>query len=88
MNKENIKRLYELLNEAEHSELALTYAYIDDDDNCNVAMFGDEEEMTAMALSVLLEVYMDLADGVRIEDYAESVKQELIKFNWEQGTEE
>ena len=88
MNKENIKRLYELLNETDHSELALTYAYIDDDDNCNVAMFGDEEEMTAMALSVLLEVYMELADGVRIEDYAESVKQELIKFNWEQGTEE
>ena len=89
MNKENIEKLYELMNETDHSELALTYAYIDDEDEmCRVAMYGDDEELTAMALSVLLEVYTELDDGVKIEEFAESVKQELVKFFWEQGTEE
>lgn len=88
MNEKNIKSIYDVLTGTDESELPLTYAYIDDDSVCRVAMFGDEEEMTVMALSVLLEVFMELADGVRIEDFAESVKQELIRFNWEQGTEE
>lgn len=89
MTKENIKKLYEVLEDTDKTELALTYAYIDDDDGmCRVAMYGDGEELTAMALSVLIEVYTELADGVKIEDYAESVKQEIVKFFWEQGTEE
>lgn len=89
MNKEHIRKLYELFEEVDETEFALTYGYIDDESGeCKMALFADEDEAPLIALSLLLEIFHDMGDGATIEDYAESVKDEIIRFFWEQGTEE
>lgn len=87
MTAKNIKRFFDLLGDVDEVELPLSFAYLDDEGACHVALYGDEEEIPAMILSMLLEFYAEKGEGATIEEYAESVKQELIRFNWEQNTE-
>ena len=87
MNAKNIKGFFELLGDEDEVELPLAYAYLDEEEACHVAIYGDEEEIPAMLLSMLLEYYLESNEGATIEEYAESIKQELIRFHFEQGTE-
>lgn len=88
MDAQNIKAFFELLPEDGEVGLPMAFSYIDDeDDSCKVAIYGDEGEIPTMILSMLLEFFAERGDGASIEEYAESVKKELIRFNWEQNTE-
>lgn len=87
MDAKNIKGFFELLGDEDEVELPLAYAYLDEEDACHVAIYGDEEEIPAMILTMLLEYFQEKGEGASIEEYAESVKKELIRFNWEQNTE-
>ena len=88
MTAKSIEKLYEYLTTEEESELPLVLSYLGDDGVCRVVCFGDDDELPVMALSVLLEIFTELVEGATIEEYAESVKQELIRFNFEQVSEE
>ena len=82
VSEKNIKGFYNYLELEEETETPLTYAYINEDGDCCVAVYGDEEESCVMSLSILTEIFLKQAEGVTIEQYAESVKDQLMKFYW------
>ena len=82
VSEKNIKGFYEYLEREKETELPLAYTYLTDNGDCGVAVYGDEEESCVMALSLLTEIYIQQGEGASIEEYAESVKDQLIKFYW------
>ncbi len=87
MKGKNIEAFFDLLCDEDEVEYPVCFAYIGKEDDCHVVVFGDEAETPAMMLALLLEYYLDANEGATIEEYAESIKQELIRFHFEQGTE-
>lgn len=88
MAKKHIEELYKLFEDADETEWPVVYGYINDEEgSCRMALFANEEEAPLFALSLLLQIFNDMGDGATIEEFAESVKDEIIRFFWEQGTE-
>ena len=78
----NIRGFYDYLGKEQETELPLAFTYVEENGDCGVAVYGDEEESCVMALSLLTEIYIQQGEGATIEEYAESVKDQLIKFYW------
>lgn len=85
---ENIKNLFEAFLQMRSSEYPLTYAFIEDETVCNVCIFGDEDEMLQMVLSILMEIFDDCGDDMTIEEFADGIKDSLLEFFFQQGSEE
>ncbi len=82
VSTKNIRGFYDYLGKEQETELPLAFTYVEENGDCGVAVYGDEEESCVMALSLLTEIYIQQGEGASIEEYAESVKDQLIKFYW------
>lgn len=80
----NIKRAYDELDSQKFQLFEDGYAFdmvmIDTDGMPHHASIGDGQQMSLMCLISLCDLFRTAGNG-NIEDFAESVKRQLIRFN-------